>query len=226
MDIKIASRFYNATGVSPRTDPACAESHFVIDRCRTQLSRFIKPGMKVIDLGCNAGRFVFFAEELGAMPVGIDCAQVPLTHAQALAERKYSCASFIKGDYRALPFGPASFDVVLLINNIIECSYEDMDRILQQLQSILVPGGLFCLSMGDHFQQYQQGKRDLKVFDPSTGMMEYIAYTTEDGEEIPHRGYFWTSFFARFLCSRYLTLVNEEVLENGSKWFVFENGPV
>lgn len=223
METKVASQFYNAIGVPPKCDPNCEESRFAVDPVFPQLSRTIKPGMRVLDLGCNAGRFVFVAEELGAEPVGIDCAAVPLEHARQVAEQRGSCARFVEGDYCALPFPPASFDAAMFIKNIVECSYDDIDTLLRQLQVILVPNGLLLLTMPDKFHQHQQGGWSLADYDHSTGKKERINYVTDDGEEFQYHSYFWTVFFARYVCSRYMTLCEEEILESGGRWFLFKN---
>jgi len=223
MDIETARHFYNCSGVDPRTDPECVESRFAVDRFRPQLERTITPGLRLLDLGCNAGRFVFAAEELGAVPVGIDCATIPLAHARQVAERRGSCATFIQGDYTALSFAPASFDIALLINNIVECSYDDFAALLRQLHTILTPDGLFCLSMPDYLAQHQERGRSLLDFDPSTGKQVTTCDFPEHGT-VPYHAYFWTAAFAKHLCARYLVLQEEERLAGGYCWFVFRNG--
>ena len=34
--------------------------------------------MRALDLGCNAGRFTFAMEDMGAIATGIDFAEIPL----------------------------------------------------------------------------------------------------------------------------------------------------
>ena len=223
MDTSVASQFYNAIGVPSKCDPNSEESRFAVDPIFPQLSRTIKPGMRVLDLGCGAGRYAFVAEELGAVPVGIDCAAVPLEHARQVAQERGSYARFVEGDYCALPFPPSSFDAAIFINNIVECSYDDIDTLLRQLQVILVPDGLLLLTMPDKFHQHQQGGKSLAIYDPSTGKADRVCYTADDGEEFQYQSYFWTVFFARYVCSRYMTLCEEEILESGGRWFVFKN---
>lgn len=225
MDKQIASHFYNSAGVVPRTDPDCEESRFAVDPILPLLSTMIEPGMRVLDLGCNAGRFVFVAEDLGAVPTGIDCAQVPLEHARMVAKRRQSSAQFVQGDYCALPFPPASFDMAMLINNVVECSYDDFDTIVRQLATILTPGGLFCVTMPDRLTQHQQHNRSLADYDPATGIRNTFHRLTdeENAEEVPYQSYFWTVFFARHICTRYMELLEDKVIRVGSHWLVFRN---
>lgn len=222
MDTKIAGTFYNAVGVEPRNDPESEASSFAVERFRDQLVRTIMPGMRVLDLGCNTGRFVFAAEELGAIATGIDCATIPLAHAREVANRRKSRALFVEGDYTALPFPSASFDAVLFINNIVECSYEEADTVIRQLPDILAPGGLFCLTLPDYLAQHQIKGRDLSGFDRLTGKWDTPSELPRHGV-VPYHAYFWTAPFAKFVCSRYLALQEEEALDGGYHWLVFRN---
>ena len=223
MDTNIASSFYNAVGVEPRTDPECEESRFAVARFHVQLTRTIMSGMRVLDLGCNAGRFVFAAEALGAMATGIDCATIPVAHARDVASRRGSRAQFVEGDYTSLPFPLASFDAVLFINNIVECSYEEADMVIRQLPNILAPGGLLCLTLPDYLAQHQIKGRELSGFDRSTGKQHSAGDFPGQGV-VPYHAYFWTAAFAKFVCSRYLILQDEEMLDGGYHWLVFQRG--
>jgi SAM-dependent methyltransferase len=217
MDTKIASGFYNSI------EPECGEERgFVVDRVRPQLARAIKPGTRVLDLGCGAGRFTFAAEDMGAIPVGIDCASVLLAHGRRVAEQRGSCAHFVEGDYSALPFAPESFDVALLMCNIVECSYHDVDSLLAQLRVILVRDGILCFDMPDYLAQHQQNGRSLMEYDPCTGRKESISEIPGRGK-FPVQSYFWTAAFAKHVCSRHLALHEDEPLSGGRHWLAFRN---
>ncbi len=217
MDTRIASGFYNL--IEPEHGQ---ERRHLLERIRSQLTRAIRPGMRVLDLGCGAGRYTFAIEELGAFSVGIDCAGKLLEYARDVAHAGGSTARFVQGDYCALPFARESFDAVLLIDNLVECSYDDTDRILRQLTTILTSGGLFCVSMGDHLARHQQGY-SLAEFDALTGKKE-AAYDPDGRGSVPYHAHFWTLPFARYVLSRHLRFREEESLSPGKHWLVYENG--
>jgi ribosomal protein L11 methylase PrmA len=62
--IDATRKHYNASGVHPTTDPDDLRSQFVVDRYRDHLRKLIQPGMRALDLGCNAGRLTFAMEDI------------------------------------------------------------------------------------------------------------------------------------------------------------------
>ena len=83
-------KHYNISGVHPTTDPDNPRSQFAVDRYQNHLPKLIKPGMRALDLGCNAGRYTFAMEEMGAIATGIDFAEIPLRHAKEVAQKRKS----------------------------------------------------------------------------------------------------------------------------------------
>jgi SAM-dependent methyltransferase len=221
MDTFIARRFYNAAGVTPRNDPENQESLFAIDRIRIQLEREIIIGVRVLDLGCGAGRYTFAVEKMGTIPTGIDCANIPLEYARQIAARRCSKATFIEGDVCNLPFGENSFDLALLVgNNIVEYSYNDIDRIAEQLRTILTSGGKLCIGMNDGVVKWSNREETPDRYDAFTGLLKFEHDIPGHGI-IPYHTYFWTVGFAKYVISRYLELVREEALGQNRYWIVF-----
>ena len=87
-------KLYNVSGVHPTTDPDNPRSRFAVDRYEDHLRKRIRPGMRVLDLGCNAGRMTFAMEEMGAIATGIDFAEIPLLHAKKVAQKRKSQCQF------------------------------------------------------------------------------------------------------------------------------------
>lgn len=219
----ITKRFHNAVGITPRNDPDNQESYFAVDRIRTQLEREITVGSKVLDLGCGAGRYTFAVEKMGAVSTSIDYARIPLEYARQLAVERSSQATFIEADVHDLPFRDATFDLALLVgNNIVEYSYDDIDRLARQLRSVLTFGGKLCLGMRDGVVQWSGGDRTPDGYEISTGLIKSQHDIPNHGP-LPYQTYFWTVGFAKHIVSRHLELLREEALEQGRYWLVFQN---
>jgi SAM-dependent methyltransferase len=73
----------------------------------------LKPGMKVLDVGCGTGNQSLPAARTGARVTGVDIAPNLLSQAVARATEEGLDTDFREADAEALPFGDGEFDVVL-----------------------------------------------------------------------------------------------------------------
>jgi SAM-dependent methyltransferase len=73
----------------------------------------LKPGMKVLDVGCGTGNQSIPAARAGAAVTGVDIAPNLLAQAQARAQEEKLNIHFQEADVEALPFGEGEFDVVM-----------------------------------------------------------------------------------------------------------------
>lgn len=99
----------------------------------------LKPGDRILDIGCAKGFFV--RDLLEALPgldvVGIDVSDYALEHADSVAKpflRKASCD--------ALPFENKSFKAAFAINTIHNLNREDCLRAVREIERV-APGGGF-----------------------------------------------------------------------------------
>jgi SAM-dependent methyltransferase len=70
---------------------------------------WLRPGMRVLDLGCGLATDIAYLVERGFTAVGIDQSEAALRQARVL----YPRLELVAGDVRHLPFEAASFDVLL-----------------------------------------------------------------------------------------------------------------
>ena len=225
MDLSIARSRYNAAGYHPMIDYRCEESRFAIERIEGKLRENIADGTRVLDLGCNAGRYCFATEEMGAVATGIDCSEAALSIAREIALDTDSRCSFVHGDMRYLPFGENTFDVALLPRNILEMSYDDVDMLCAELCSVLVTGGRLCVEMDDGLRRLLDRGVDLSEYDITTGQSVSI-HTIPDKGDYEYHTWFWTVAFAKHVIGRHLMLVEEHRYRPNSYWLVFENAPL
>ena len=215
-------KHYNAAGVHPTTDPDDPRSQFAVDRYENYLRKLIKPGMRALDLGCNAGRFTFAMEDMGAIAIGIDFAEIPLFHAKKVAHKRKSRCQFNIGDMAALPYKENSFDLVLLPHNIGYLPYQTLESLSVQLKRILSDNGIFVVTMHDELVK-RAGEETLpERYDVQTGLIG-------GSRTIPDKGtyaspwYFWTVAFAKYIVEKHLPLEEVEQVEENRYVLVFRN---
>ena len=223
MDIFNATRkFYNAAGVHPTTDPDDPRSQFAVDRYEDHLCKLISPGMRALDLGCNAGRFAFAMEDMGAIAIGIDFAEIPLRHAKKVAAKRGSRCQFNIGDMAALPYKANSFDLALLPHNIIYLSYQTLENLSVQLRRILSDNGTFVVTMHDELVK-RAGEETLpERYDVQTGLIEGSSTIPEKGT-YASPWYFWTVAFAKYIVEEQLPLEQVEQIGENRYVLIFRN---
>jgi SAM-dependent methyltransferase len=120
-----------------------------------------RPGWRVLDVGCGAGRHARALEAEGARPVGLDLSARLLRRARCVTR-----APLIRADMRALPVRPRSMD--LTVNLFTSFGYFDQDEehagVLAEMAATVRPGGWFVLDFlnaGTVRQGLIPGERDL-----------------------------------------------------------------
>ena len=223
MNISDATRkHYNASGVHPTTDPDDPRSQFAVDRYEDHLRKLIKPGMHALDLGCNAGRFTFAMEDMGAIATGIDFAEIPLLHARKVAKKRESRCQFNIGNITALPYKKNSFDLAFLPQNNGYLSYQMLERLTVQLKEILSDNGTFLVIMHDELVKRAGEETLTDRYDVQTGLMG-------GNRTIPDKGtyaapwVFWTVAFARYIIEKHFPLEKVEEIEENRFMLVFRN---
>jgi SAM-dependent methyltransferase len=126
-------------------------------------------GRRLLDVGCNWGRWSVAAARRGYRVVGID----PSLGA-VLAARRVACqlgldAGFVVGDARFLPFAGESFDAAFSYSVIQHFSKDDARLSFGEIGRILKPQGISLVQMPNRFGLrclYHQARRG---FRPTTG---------------------------------------------------------
>jgi ubiquinone/menaquinone biosynthesis C-methylase UbiE len=97
----------------------------------------LRPGSRVIDLGCGSGVFTHLLSARGFEAAGLDISPKLLD----LARRKYPGLQFDEGDVEALPYEAGSVDGVLLSGLVHHLP--DPSRCAAEVARVLRPGGRF-----------------------------------------------------------------------------------
>lgn len=103
----------------------------------------VGPGDAVLDVACGTGNAAIPAAEAGATVTGLDLTPELLEGARAAAAAAGVELELVEGDAEALPFGDASFDVVL---STFGCMFApDHHRTAAEIARVLRPGGRMCV---------------------------------------------------------------------------------
>ncbi len=114
------------------------------DRRRAFLLAGVRPGERVLDLGCGEGAFSGVLAAAGARPVGVEVAAEPLRRARRLLPE----VEFRLAAEDRLPFAAAGFDVVWA-GEVLE-HVADGVGLLDEVRRVLRPGGRLLISTPDH----------------------------------------------------------------------------
>ncbi len=94
----------------------------------------VRPGMRVLDVGCGRGEIVRHCTRLGVHAYGLDYAPVALRMAR-------DAGNICQADAKLLPFPSASFDRVLMFD-VVEHLYPwELDQALAEVRRVLRPDG-------------------------------------------------------------------------------------
>ncbi len=109
-----------------------------LDRALDTFGGYLRPGARVLDLGCGPGRDVRFLNELGFQTVGLDRSAGMLAEA-----RPRVVAPFVQADMRALPFADGSFDGVWACASLLHVPRAEAPAVLAEVRRVLEHGHLF-----------------------------------------------------------------------------------
>lgn len=104
----------------------------------------LKPGMKVLDVGCGTGNQAIPAARTGAQVTGVDIATNLLQQASARARQERHEITFVEGDAQELPFPSDHFDVVYSMFGAMFAPRPDL--VASELKRVCKPGGLIAMA--------------------------------------------------------------------------------
>ena len=104
----------------------------------------LKPGDRVLDVACGSGNLAIPAARAGAIVTGADIATNLLEQARARAAAEGLAISFDEGDAESLPYGDASFDVVVSMFGAMFAPQPDL--VAAELVRVCKPGGRIAMA--------------------------------------------------------------------------------
>jgi SAM-dependent methyltransferase len=115
------------------------------ERRRALLLGAARPGERVLDLGCGAGRFVAALRDAGANPVGVEIAEAALERARRNAPG--ADLRLVEPD-GSLPLEHGSVDLVWC-SEVLE-HVADTEQLLLEARRVLRPGGRLLITVPFH----------------------------------------------------------------------------
>lgn len=106
----------------------------------------LKPGMRVLDVGCGIGGPArYFAAEHAVRVTGIDLTEEFVRSAERLTKLVHleGKASFEQGSALAMPFGAESFDAAYMFH--VGMNIADKNAVFQDVARVLKPGARFSI---------------------------------------------------------------------------------
>jgi 2-polyprenyl-3-methyl-5-hydroxy-6-metoxy-1,4-benzoquinol methylase/uncharacterized protein YbaR (Trm112 family) len=118
-------------------------------------------GGRLLDIGCNWGRWSISASRKGYRPIGIDPSLDSILAARRVSTQLGVDADFVVGDARFLPFDADSFDTVFSYGVFQHFSKKNVRISLDEVVRVLKPNGNTLFQMPNKYgiRQYQQYRK-------------------------------------------------------------------
>jgi ubiquinone/menaquinone biosynthesis C-methylase UbiE len=101
----------------------------------------VRPGMRVLDLGCGRGEIVRHVARLGAASYGIDYARAAVQLTQRIMQDEPGKFGLARADAKRLPFKSNAFDRVLMFDVVEHLHPWELDTCLKEVWRVLKPSG-------------------------------------------------------------------------------------
>lgn len=121
-----------------------------------RLIDFVKPGVKLLDLGCGDGFDLLHYREMGAEVYGLDASKKLVE----IAKRRLPDADIRVGLFEDIPFKNCYFDIVFS-KYAIQTS-KDIESIFEEISRVLKPTGVLMYMAAHPFRLYFE-KRDARA---------------------------------------------------------------
>jgi SAM-dependent methyltransferase len=102
----------------------------------------LRPGVRLLDVGCGAGLFAELAARRGADVTGLDAAPGLVEYAR----RRRPGARYVVEDLEHMPFDSGAFDVVTAFNSVLYAAYPR--RALAEIRRVTTAAGRAVVTVG------------------------------------------------------------------------------
>jgi ubiquinone/menaquinone biosynthesis C-methylase UbiE len=121
-----------------------ANEHFNFDFWKVAYNDFmhsVRPGSRVLDVGCGPGRDVKYLTDHGYSVIGVDYSEGMLEEAR----KRVPGGDFRKMDMRRIDFQANEFDAVWACASLLHVRKADAPEVLAGFRRVLKPEGILCV---------------------------------------------------------------------------------
>lgn len=104
---------------------------------------------RLLDIGCNWGRWTLAAARAGFDATGVDPSLEAIVAATRIGRQLGADARYVVADARRLPFADASFDMVFSYSVLQHFSRESATAAIAEFARVLAPGGVALIQMAN-----------------------------------------------------------------------------
>ena len=116
--------------------------------------KYIKPGDKVLDLGCGNGKLRLLFKDVKVDYVGVDNSKELIRLGQFKTEFELEKQKFIVADVTQLPFPDNSFDIIFFIAVFHHIPSKSLRlQTLKEAKRVLRPGGMLIMANWNRWQK-------------------------------------------------------------------------
>ena len=116
------------------------------------LTSNLKPGAKILDIGCGSGRDLLWLKNKGFKPTGFERS----VNLASLARQNSGC-SIVEGDFTFFDFADLQFDAIMMIGSLVHLHHSAFAPVLSRISRALNKGGLTFLTLkegeGTHYDK-------------------------------------------------------------------------
>jgi SAM-dependent methyltransferase/uncharacterized protein YbaR (Trm112 family) len=162
------------TGIDPFVQDEIVKTNGILYRgSEGRLTRYPIPrfpledggAAKLLDIGCNWGRWCMAASRRGFQAVGIDPSLAAVQAGYRVSRQLGDAPEFVTGDARSLPFPDGAFDVVYSYSVLQHFSKEDARASLAEAGRVVKRGGRVLIQMANLLgvrQLYNQARDTIR----------------------------------------------------------------
>jgi ubiquinone/menaquinone biosynthesis C-methylase UbiE len=176
------------------------------------LLEYLKKGGILVDLGCGSGKQMFKIEKLGINVIGIEISEGMIKWAERNKKLLKSNAKIIEASYFNIPLKNNSVDYVLFPLNIVECSYNEFEKVVNEVLRIMNNKGKFFMTMQENIKR-QNVTTEKDKYNVMEGCYNG-EISTPNENDIKYPTYMWTIAFAHYIISKKLKLKDIIKMEN------------